>query len=203
MPFISCVLMRNVAASMTLDHLFDGFQYASSEPIGGRVGVGHFDGISALEPQLLPWFNTTRVTWFPFGGATTRLVKTAEVIADDRLCGDLLVCIRGFRQDRKAINCGQCFKCGRLLLHAEAVGRLDAVAGRFDMAAFERGKPHSIRRLLWLALGPVRNPVDAELLRFMHDQGYSFPPWARPGVAAVRLLYGPAHSLSASAVSPA
>jgi hypothetical protein len=71
------------------------------------------------------------------------------------------------------------------------------------MAAFERGKPHSIRRLLWLALGPVRNPVDAELLRFMHDQGYSFPPWARPGVAAVRLLYGPAHSLSASAVSPA
>lgn len=97
MPFISCVLMRNVAAAMTLDHLFDSFQYASSEPIGGHATIGPFDGIATLEPQLLPWFNTTRVTCFPFGGATTRLVKTAEVLAGDRLCGDLLVCIRGFR----------------------------------------------------------------------------------------------------------
>lgn len=36
-PFVTCVLMRNVAAAMTLDHLFDSFQYASSEPIGGRA----------------------------------------------------------------------------------------------------------------------------------------------------------------------
>lgn len=150
---------------------------------------------------MLPWFNATRVTWFPFGGATTRLQKTAEVLADDRLCGDLLVCIRGFRKDRKAVNCGQCFKCGRLLLHAEAIGRLDAVAQHFDMAAFVRGRSHSIRRLLWLALGPVRNPVDAELLRFLHDQRFAFPVWARPGVAAVRLLYGPTHSLSGSPAS--
>ncbi len=198
MPFIQCVTMRNVAAAMSLDHLFDAFHFASTEPVGGRVKVGHFDGISVLDSQLLPWFDSARVTWFPFGGATTRLQKTAEVLADERLCHDLLVCIRGFRKDRKAVNCGQCFKCGRLLLHAEAVGRLSAVAATFDMEAFERGRGHCIRRLLWLALGPIRNPVDAELLVFLHDRGFPFPAWARPGVAAVVLLYGRSHSLEAS-----
>jgi hypothetical protein len=144
MDFIHSVLVRNLAASLSLDHLFTAFHYASSEFVGGRPTMSRFDGIATLEPQLLPLFNTTRVSWYAFGGDTTRLQKTAAVIADERLCGDLNVCIRGDRRERAALNCGRCYKCARVLFHAEADGRLDAVSGTFDLDGFRRGRTHSL-----------------------------------------------------------
>lgn len=198
MPFIHCHTLRNTAASMTLDHLFDAFHYASSEEAGRSPRRGRFSGISTLDPQLLPLFDTPHVRWRSFGGAATRLQKTEEVIADDRLCGDLLVCIRGFRTDRKAVNCGRCYKCARLLLHAEAVGRLDAVAPTIDMDAWRAGRSHSIGRLLWLALGPRRTANEADLVAFLDARGFPFPWWARPAVAAARLVRGRPHSLAAA-----
>lgn len=197
MKYIHCVLPRNVAASMAVDHLFTAFHYASSEPVGGRPTMSRFEGIASLEPQLLPLFNTTRTAWLPFGSDTTRLRKTAEVVADDRLCHDLLVCVRGFRRDRAALNCGRCFKCARVLFHAEADGRLDAVADTFDMAGFRAGRTHSLLRLLRLSLLPWTNENDVDLLQYMHDRGYRFPAWARPGVVAALARHGRRHSLSA------
>jgi hypothetical protein len=158
MPYIHCQAMRNVATSMTLDHLFSHFLFASSEPFGGRAARTRFAGITTLEPQLLPLFNTDRVSWHAFGGDATRLRKTATVLADERLRSMLLVCMRGFRRDRAALNCGQCYKCARVLLHAEAIGAVDAVADTFDMAAYRRGRNHSVTRLLRFSLGPNRNP---------------------------------------------
>jgi hypothetical protein len=190
MPFIHCHTMRHTAASMTLDHLFDAFHYASSEEAGRTPRRGRFSGISTLDPHLLPLFDTPRVRWRSFGGAATRLQKSSEVIEDDRLCSDLLVCIRGFRTDRKAVNCGRCYKCARLLLHAEAVGRLDAVAPTIDMDAWRAGRIHSIGRLLWLTIGPRRNAHEADLLAFLDTRGFRFPWWARPAVAAARFIYG-------------
>jgi len=201
MPFIHCHTMRNVAASMTLDHLFMHFLYASSQEVGRGVKRGRFSGISTLEPQLLPLFDTLRVFWRSFGGSATRLQKTAEVIEDERLCGDLLVCIRGFRTDRAALNCGRCYKCGRLLLQAEATGRLDAIAPAIDMPAFRSGRSHSLLRLLWLSLGPTRAANEIDLVKFLVATGQPFPWWARPGVAAVRLLHGRRHSLDADAIT--
>lgn len=196
MKFIHSVLPRNVAASMAVDHLFTVFHYGSSEPFGGRPTMSRFEGVATLEPQLLPLFATTRTTWLPFGGDTTRLQKTAEVIADDRLCRDLLVCVRGFRRDRAALNCGRCFKCARVLLHAEADGRLDAVAGTFDLAGFRAGRTHALLRLLRLSLLPWTNENDVDLLQYLHERNYPFPAWARPGVAAALLRHGRRHSLA-------
>jgi hypothetical protein len=109
-------------------------------------------------------------------------------MADERLRHDLLVCVRGFRRDRAAINCGRCFKCARVLLHAEADGRLDAVAGTFDMAGFRAGYAHSLL--------PWTSENDVDLLQSMHERHYPFPAWARPGVAAVLIRHGRRHSLS-------
>lgn len=184
MPFIHCHTIRNVAATMTLDHLFSFVHYASSEEIGRTPRRSRFSGISALDPQLLPLFDTPRITWRSFGGGATRLAKTAEVIADERLCGDLCVCIRGFRRDRAAVNCGRCYKCARLLLQAEATGRLDAVAGTVDMEAWRAGRGHAVTRLLWLALGPRRTKNEIDLLAFLDARGFAFPAWARPWVLA-------------------
>ncbi|MFM7108306.1 MAG: hypothetical protein ACKOZU_06850 [Planctomycetaceae bacterium] len=188
MPFIHCHTMRHVAASMTLDHLFSLVHYASSEELGRRPRRSRFSGISTIEAQLLPLFDTPRVAWRSFGGAATRLAKTADVIADDRLCGDLCVCIRGSRRDRAALNCGRCYKCARLLLQAEASGRLDAVAGTFDMAAWRAGRGHAVTRVLWLALGPQRTANEADLLAFLDDRGFPFPWWARPWVGIGRAV---------------
>ncbi|MFM8953979.1 MAG: hypothetical protein ACKOOF_13120 [Planctomycetaceae bacterium] len=145
MRYVHCQTMRNVAASMTLDHLFSNLGFASSEPLGGNASRTRFTGIATLEPQLLPLFNTDTVERHPFGGDTTRLRKTAEVLADAQLRWLLLVCMRGFRRDRAALNCGRCYKCARVLLHAEAIGSLDAVADTFDMAAYHRGRPSAAR----------------------------------------------------------
>lgn len=201
MPFIHCHTIRNVAATMTLDHLFSFVHYASSEELGRPPRRSRFSGISALDPQLLPLFDTPRVTWRSFGGGATRLAKTAEVIADERLCGDLCVCIRGFRRDRAAVNCGRCYKCARLLFQAEATGRLDAVAGTVDMEAWRAGRGHAVTRLLWLALGPRRTKNEIDLLAFLDDRGFAFPAWARPWVLAARLLRGRRHGV-ASAMRP-
>ena len=194
--FIHSVTLRNVAASAALDHLFTPFLYASTEPVGERPKMNDIGGISILDATLLPMFNTTGTVWLPFGGDVTRLQKTAEVLGDDRLRGDLLVCIRGFRRDRKNLNCGRCYKCARVLLHAEADGCLDAVAGTFDMDAFRSGKAHAILRLLRCSLGPDRNANEIDLLRFLHERRYPFPAWARPGVALSLLVHGTRHSLA-------
>jgi hypothetical protein len=195
MRYAHCQTMRNEAATMALDHLFSHFHFASSEPFGGRVARTRFTGIATLEPQLLPLFNTDHVSWHAFGGDATRLRKTAEVLADERLRSTLLVCMRGFRRDRAALNCGRCFKCARVLLHAEAIRSLDAVADTFDMAGYRRGRNHSVMRLLRFSLGPTRNAADIDLLQFMAANGFTFPGWSRPGVAAALLLHGRRHSL--------
>jgi hypothetical protein len=195
MRFVHSVTLRNVAASMALDHLFTAFHYASTEPIGEQVRMDEIGGISILDATLLPLLSTTRTDWLPFGGDTTRLQKTADVLAETRLRGDLLVCVRGFRRDRKNLNCGRCYKCARVLLHAEADGCLDAVAGTFDMDGFHRGKAHAILRLVRCSLGPARNANEIDLLQCLHARKYVFPAWSRPAIAAALLVHGKRHSL--------
>jgi hypothetical protein len=195
MKFMHSVTMRNVAASLTLDHLFSVFHYASTETLAARPAFDRSNGLSTIDPTLLPLFNTTRAVWLPFGGDATRLRKSAEVIHDDRLCDSVLVCVRGFRRDRRNLNCSQCYKCTRFLLHAEADGRLDAVGATFDLDAYRRGRSYAILRSFRSALGPARNPNDIDLVQYLHARRFAFPPWARPAAALVRALHGLRHSL--------
>lgn len=183
-------VLRSVAAAISLDHLFDRFFFASSEEIGREAKVTRFSGISTLEPQLMPLFNTDRVAWTAFGGGNTRLSKIQQVLADDRLRDGLQVCVRGFLKTRKALNCGRCHKCARLLMQAEAVGMLDAVAPTFDMDAYRAGRNYSISRTLRLALKWHPAPNDVQLLRFLAAQNFHFPPWAIPLVQAGLLRHG-------------
>lgn len=195
--FIHTVTPRNVAASMTLDHLFTAFHYASTEPLGERPKMNDLGGISILDAILLPLFNTTSTAWLPFGGDATRLRKTTEVLGDERLRGDLLVCVRGYRTDRRNLNCGRCYKCARVLLQAEADGCLDEVAATFDLEAARRGRTHSLLRLVRRSLGPWQNANDTDLLAYLHDRGFPFPAWLRPAVALALFVQGTRHSLRA------
>jgi hypothetical protein len=198
MKFVHCFSPRNVAASFALDHLFTVFHCASSEMIGRRPKMARFQGISSLDPQLLPLFDTTRTLWMPFGNATTRLEKTAEVLAEDRLRRNLIVCIRRLTQDREGLNCGRCYKCARVLLHAEADGTLDAVSGTFDMEEARRGRTHSLMRLVRRCLGPVQNENEIDLLKYLHEKRFPFPLWMQPAIALALLVHGTKHTLRRS-----
>jgi len=156
-----------------------------------------FGGVSILDAGFLPLFNTMRCVWMPFGGDATRLQKTADVLAEPRLRSDLLVCMRGFRTDRANLNCGRCYKCARVLLHAEADGRLDDVAGTFDLEGARRGRRHSLLRLIRHSLGPWQNGNDTDLLKYLHQKSFPFPTWMRPAVALSLLVHGTRHSLGA------
>ena len=182
--------MRSVAAAMSLDHLFSCYLFASSEEIGRKVTRNRFSGISTLEPQLLPLFNSERNRWIPVDGSAKRLLKTEAVIHDDRLCGSIQVCVRGFLKDRKTLNCGQCHKCARFLMQAEVSGRLDAVAPTFDLEAYSSGRNYAIFRMLRLALKPKASSNDVLLVQFLQRQGFEFPTWAKPFVALALLRHG-------------
>jgi hypothetical protein len=117
------------------------------------------------------------------------------VLAEERLRGDLLVCVRGYRTDRANLNCGRCYKCARVLLHAEADGRLDAVAGTFDLDGARKGRTHSLLRLLRHSLGPWQNVNDTDLLKYLQERGFPFPLWMRPAVALALLVHGTRHPL--------
>jgi hypothetical protein len=195
MPFIHSHTMRNVAAAMTSDHLFTRFLYASSQELGHSPKRSRFSGISALEPSLLPQFDTRDVFWSSFGGHATRLQKTQEVLSDSRLRENLLVCIRGFRGDRRSINCGRCYKCARALFHAHVSGVLSDLAGTFDLDAFWAGHNRSVLRLLRHSLGPRQVTSDIDLLKYLIAAGYPFPPWSRPALAVFKLTHGTRHSL--------
>ncbi len=197
MKYVHCVTPRNVAASLAVDHLFSVFHYGSSEPIGGRPRMTRFRGIASLDGQLLPLFNTTRAVWMPFGGDTTRLKKTAEVLAEGQLRSDLLVCVRALIAHRKALNCGRCFKCASVLLHAEADGIVDAVSSTFDLEEAHKGRMHSLVRLLYRSLGLVQNKNEADLLKYLHERAFPFPAWMRPAVALVLFVHGTRHTLRA------
>jgi len=81
MKFMHSVTMRNVAASLTLDHLFSVFHYASTETLAARPAFDRSNGLSTIDPTLLPLFNTTRAVWLPFGGDATRLRRPSASIA--------------------------------------------------------------------------------------------------------------------------
>lgn len=198
MRFIHSVTPRNVAASLALDHLFGVFLYGSSELLGGRPRMTRIEGIATLEPQLLPLFNTTRAVWMLFGADTTRLRKTADVLSEERLRRHVLVCIRQLVPERTNLNCGRCYKCARVLLHAEANGILDAVSETFDMAEAHRGRTHSLLRLVRRSLGFHRNENDTDLLQYLHSKKFPFPAWMRPAVSLALFVHGTTHTLKQS-----
>lgn len=182
--------LRTVAAAISLDHLFDRYFFASAEELGRKVARTRFSGISTLEPQLLPLFNTARVQWTAFGGSATRLRKTFEVLNDDRLCDGIQVCVRGDGKSRNALNCGRCHKCARLLMQAEVMGRLERVAPTFDLDAYWAGRNYSIFRMLRLALKWRASRNDVNLLKYLAGHAFKFPAWARPLVGVALLRHG-------------
>ena len=97
--------------------------------------------------------------------------------------------------DRANLNCGRCYKCARVLLHAEADECLDDMAATFDIDGYRRGRNYAILRLLRVSLGSWRNANDIDLLKYLHERRFSFPAWSTPAVSAALLMHGRHHTI--------
>ena len=184
--FLHSHTMRNVAAAMSVDHLFHTFVYSSGVTAGARPALGRFSGMGTIDPVLLPQFDTAATGWMPFGAHATRLQKTARVMSTELARRYLTVCIREPGAAGGPLNCGRCYKCARALAYADAQGMLDDFAGIFDTGAFRRHRDHALFRFLRHSLGDRRTEDDLEMLAWLDRKAYPMPWWMRPFLPLVR-----------------
>lgn len=138
---------RNVAAALTFEAGV-GRYYLASTFAPRAIGVRETYNPAYLDPILLPLLSTERLAFVSACAGLTRVEKTG-IVADVAEAHPLLeVCTR--RWERAAggpINCSHCGKCLRTLFALEALGRLDAFAGVFDLARFRRDRGRSLEEL--------------------------------------------------------
>lgn len=132
LAFYSCVLaLQNVIRRY---YVSSGCSY--SEIKAGGVKYTHCDLANFCESFLLPLIQTER-TELIVDGCQYRRVDKLKNIADWSLAQKYLnVCLT--QKDDDSTNCGECEKCLRTLLPLEILGKLDAFANVFDVAAYKK-----------------------------------------------------------------
>ncbi len=177
--FIHSHTLRNAGAAMSLEPLFSNFIYPAGD-VGQNVIFGRNSGIAPLDPSLLPLLNTGAASYLTHGMHIERLGKTAAVMRTQTARKYLTVCTHGFRDGRKTMNCGRCYKCARILHFAEAHGMLGDFRTTFDLENFERHKQRSLFRLFRHSFLDRRSRDDQDLLAYLVAHGYPMPAWLRP-----------------------
>ncbi len=145
--------IRNIAAAMTLDHLFASFIYSASEEIGRKPRLTRNSGISAIDPVFLPQFNTVTKRYLSFGFAATRKEKTLLVQTIPTAKQYLTVCTHAQKAGTPYRNCGVCSKCAQFLVIVDLMGTIDKFARIFDIGAFRDNRNRIFMRMLRASIG--------------------------------------------------
>lgn len=156
---------RNVAAALALENGVRRY-YVSSSFSPAEIGVRATYNPAYLDPILLPLLSTERLVFLSACAALTRLEKT-RLVADVPAAASLLdVCTRPHERIAGAPpNCSHCGKCIRTLFTLEALGRLDAFAGVFDVGLFRSRRDRFLDELR--ASAAAGNSLDGEVLMLM------------------------------------
>jgi len=180
MTFLQTHTMRNVAAALSLGHLFSNFLYASGYDISSIVQLRSLDAIDSLNTILLPALQTGNNSFYLFGGECNRTDKSMYILADDSLNDSLNVCCRLQKKNHDFLNCGTCLKCCRCIMLAEAMGKVDRLAKTFDLVAFRGRRNRCMMNVLYRTFRPGGGTSNRVLVRYLVDNGYSFPAALRP-----------------------
>lgn len=179
MTFLQTHTLRNVAAALSLGHLFSGFMYASGYGIESVLKEKLAD-IDSLNPILLPLLQVRHNYFRLFGSEYMRTDKTIRVIADDLINDSLNVCCRLRRNDCQFLNCGTCIKCSRVIMVAEVTGKTHRLEESFDMKAFHDHRNRCMFNLFYSAFRPGGNHGNRLLVRYLLENGFRFPSAIRP-----------------------
>ena len=184
MEFLDSSIPRNVAAALSLSHLYHTFLYAGAVRLEGDRRGQLPKATDYLTTMLLPLFGTRHHSMRQIGGEYSRLEKTLQVLRDDRLTDDLHVCARPAAKRTGFLNCGTCGKCVKLLVVAEQIGRLDRLEKLYDLDSFHRRRTRCLTNLFYTGL-TRRSVSSTELVRWLKREHYPFPHFLRPAVRAL------------------
>jgi hypothetical protein len=177
--FLQTHTLRNVAAALSLGHLFSGFLYASGYGIESVLKENRKD-IDSLNTVLLPLLQVRHNYFRLFGSECMRTEKTVRVLSDDLINGSLNVCCRLRRDDCQFLNCGTCIKCSRVIMVAEAMGKTERLEESFDMKAFHGQRNRCMFNFLYSTFRPGGNQSNRVLVRYLLENGFRFPSAIRP-----------------------
>jgi hypothetical protein len=177
-------ILRNAAAAIGLNHLYQTFLYAAAVRMeGDRKGRLVEEGEN-LGAMLLPLFESRHHRMRLVGGEYSRFEKTLQVLSDERLVDHLYVCARPPERRNRFLNCGTCSKCVKLLVVAEHVGRIDRLEKLFDIASYRRSRMRCLSNLIYSGL--TRRSISSfETLGWLKREGFEFPRILRPAVLAL------------------
>ncbi|HBJ38235.1 MAG TPA: hypothetical protein DDZ51_26470 [Planctomycetaceae bacterium] len=179
MTFLQTHTLRNVAAALSLGHLFSGYMYASGYGIESVI-KGRLTNIDSLNTILLPLLQVRHNYFRLFGSEYTRTEKTIRVVSDDLINDSLNVCCRLRRDDCQFLNCGTCVKCSRVIMVAEVMGKTHRLEGNFDMKAFHDQRNRCMFNFIYSTFRPGGNRSNRVLVRYLLENGFKFPSAMRP-----------------------
>jgi len=131
MEYVRVHTIRNVAAVLALQKLFNVYFYSSGYPVkqfeASPYDSAHYDIFG------LDMLSTSDVTFFSSGSTYSRVEKT-EIITTEPLTRSYLnVCLTS-----SDTNCAKCDKCLRTLVTLEVLGKLSDYSGVFDLATYKK-----------------------------------------------------------------
>ena len=155
--------LRNTSTALLLQGRARHFLYASDCPYQKISGAAHGDTAYA-DTIILPLLSTPAIQCHAAGTAHNRIEKAA-IIADRSWSHKILhVCMA--RPDK---NCSQCYKCMKVLLILDAMGRIDDFSTVFDLGTFRRLKSAFIGHIMGCG---TDDATGHDVFIFMKTVGY-------------------------------
>ncbi len=122
------------------------------------------------DPYAIPLMKSLNLELISDGCQYTRTEKT-ELISDWNIAQKYLYVCSG---KKSVVNCCECIKCRRTLLPLEAMGKLDAFSGVFNI---EKYKKRSFEYKCWLVVANKREVFATDNYQYCKRHGMKLPSW--------------------------
>ncbi|MSP66682.1 MAG: hypothetical protein EXQ96_00995 [Alphaproteobacteria bacterium] len=188
--FQSTHTLRNSAVVLALQGGARYYLYSASFEWSALQAKASYD-IAFTDPAILPLLSTETLECLSAGADLSRRDKI-ERIADLSLAQEWLdVCTRSLP------NCSVCWKCARVLLTLELLGKAEAFTRVFDLAKYRAARAGI---LAYVVATRNQNPNNADILDLMRSAGYRWTLAERLRAGAAVLAFAANRRLPSGAM---
>lgn len=165
-------VVRNAAAALVFEDIYSCYLYSSTYPY--RSINSKNDDMSYIEPMLLPLLSTETLQFASAGAGLARVQKTEIVSTSQSAMTMLDVCVSpaAVRMKSNSSNCSKCWKCSRMMVNLDVLGRLDDFADVFDLEYYHSNKDHALLTVFESA--QKGKPADQDLIALMRERNFNF-----------------------------
>lgn len=164
MKFQETYNLRTISCALLLQKLFKNYYYSS----GTRFDHFAFNNkeIADLDMLIIPNLSTESTSFFVSALKYSRIARTELISNFPETYKHLDVCTHPYTQDRREINCSECYKCQRTMLTLELLGKLELYSKVFDLDKFKKNKKKYIG---WLLSKKKKLTLDRELIKVLKE----------------------------------